>query len=57
MDLRNGVWTSQTFVQDARDIVRHAQEIANITDDLTVRELAKQILSIAQRLERDLQRN
>ncbi|MGN8245285.1 hypothetical protein ACTHAM_002404 [Cellulomonas soli] len=51
MEMRNGVWTSQTRADDARDIERWARKIIERTNDAEVKQLAERI----KRSARDLQ--
>ncbi|WP_159448805.1 hypothetical protein [Demequina sp. NBRC 110053] len=51
MEKRNGVWTSQTREDDARDIASLARRIAESTDDPQVKEWAEKIRRLARDLE------
>lgn len=53
MDLRRGVWTSQTRAGDCRRIVKLAKQIREIGDPAVIA-LAKRIERLALDLERDL---
>lgn len=54
MELRNGVYTSQSRADDARDIVRFAKKIREKTVDTEIEGWAKRIIRIADDLEREL---
>lgn len=54
MEKRNGVWSSQTKADDARDIQRWARKILTTSTDPEIQRLAKKIKSAADDLEREL---
>lgn len=54
MELRNGVYTSQTRADDARDIKKCAKKILEQTGDPTIRRLAEKIVRLARDLEDEL---
>jgi hypothetical protein len=54
MELRGGVWTSQTHADDAEDIRRIARRIEAVTTDPQVRADAQHIARLARGLEDEL---
>ncbi|MEW1738818.1 hypothetical protein AB0346_22985 [Nocardia beijingensis] len=54
MEMRNGVWSSQTRADDVRDIQRWAKKITTTSTDPEVQRLAEKIRRAADDLEREL---
>ncbi|NYF16009.1 hypothetical protein HDC37_000823 [Microbacterium sp. AK009] len=54
MELRNGVYSSQTRADDAEDILRLARRIEAATDDPQIKADAQKIVRLARDLEDEL---
>jgi hypothetical protein len=54
MEMRDGVWTSQTRARDASDIERLALDALARTSDPEIHDALKRIVDLAGRLRREL---